>query len=78
MATKLEIKDAKNRIDELLDRARSGEEFVLAEQGNPVVRITPAAAPGGTRVFGEFQGKVWMSDDFTAPLSGEDLAEWER
>ena len=78
MSTQLEIADAKNRFNEVLDRARAGEEFVLADGGNPIVRIAPVATASGPRVFGEFAGKIHMSDDFTAPLSDQELAEWER
>ena len=78
MSIQLEIIDAKNRLGELLDRARSGEEFILSEGGKPVVRIAPAGTGTGTRLFGEFAGQVTMSDDFAAPLSGEELVEWER
>ncbi len=78
MVAKVEMNDAKGRLEELVARARAGEEIVLAEGGKAVARITSAAAPQGVRVFGEFAGKVWISDDFSAPLTDEDLAEWEK
>ena len=78
MAFEMDIAEAKARMDELLARVRSGEEIVLAEGGTPVVKMTPAAGRNGARIFGEFSGKVRMSDDFAAPLSGDALAEWEK
>jgi antitoxin (DNA-binding transcriptional repressor) of toxin-antitoxin stability system len=78
MATQMDIAEARGRMDELLARARSGEEIVLAEDDKPVVRISPAAGNSGARVFGEFAGKVHLSDDFAAPLAGDELAEWEK
>lgn len=78
MSIQLEITDAKNRFAELLERARSGEEFILADSGKPVVRIAPTGTGVATRVFGEFAGKITMSEDFAAPLSSEEVAEWER
>jgi prevent-host-death family protein len=75
MATQWETSEAKDRLDELLTRARSGEEIVLAEGGHPVVRVSPAAQGNGKRIFGEFSGKVRMSDDFAAPLTAGELAE---
>jgi prevent-host-death family protein len=68
MAAQWEISEAKVRLDELLTRARSGEEIVLAEDGHPVVRVSPAGHGNGSRVFGEFTGKVRIADDFAAPL----------
>ena len=79
MSSRMEITEAKGRWDEIVSRARSGEEIVLSERGQPVVRITSAgSAQNGTRVFGEFAGEVRVSDDFAAPLTGKDLAEWEK
>ena len=70
MAAQLDISEMKGRFDELLARVRAGEEIVFSESGHPVVRLAPAGGEGnGGRIFGEFAGKVHMSDDFTAPLS---------
>ena len=78
MGAKVEIAEAKGHWDELVARARSGEEIVLAEGGNPVARITSAVSPGGERLFGEFVGKIRMADDFASPLADDELAEWEK
>jgi prevent-host-death family protein len=64
MATQWDISQAKDRIEELLSLARSGEEVVLSEGGHPVARVTPAERNDGPRLFGEFAGKIRMSDDF--------------
>jgi prevent-host-death family protein len=68
MATQWEISDAKTRLEEMLNRARGDEEIVLSENGRPVVRVLPAKQANGTRIFGEFAGKIHMTDDFAAPL----------
>jgi antitoxin (DNA-binding transcriptional repressor) of toxin-antitoxin stability system len=69
-----------------VDRARSGEEIVLADAGKPVVKLGPAA--DGTRaeppdadnprlrMHGMFEGQIWMSDDFADPLTDEELKDW--
>ena len=77
MAAHLNIIEAKARIDELIARARSGEEIVLDAGGKAVVKLGPASENSLQRVFGEYAGRIQMSDDFTAPLSGNDLKEWE-
>jgi antitoxin (DNA-binding transcriptional repressor) of toxin-antitoxin stability system len=73
--------DSKNltttAMADALDRVRHGEEVTIADHGQPIARIVPVTGRGNGRVFGEFAGKVHLSDDFTAPLSETELAEWE-
>lgn len=76
MATQLDVAEAKDRWDELLARARGGEEIVLADQGKPVAKLVPAADNPRRQGAGMFKGQVWMSDDFQAPLTDEELKEW--
>jgi antitoxin (DNA-binding transcriptional repressor) of toxin-antitoxin stability system len=76
MSTQWDISEAKDRLDELLSRARSGEEILLAEDGHAVVRVAPVEQSNGRRVFGEFSGKIRMNDDFSAPLTPREQAEW--
>ena len=78
MPIQLKVADAQRRFAELLDRARLGEEFVLTEGGIPIVRISPAGTGTGNRVFGEFAGKISMTDDFASPLPLQERADWER
>jgi len=78
MATQWDISEARNRVDELLSRAKSGEEILLAEDGHAVVRVAPIDQGNGHRVFGEFAGKIRISDDFAAPLPPGEQAEWEK
>ncbi|WP_304009676.1 type II toxin-antitoxin system Phd/YefM family antitoxin [Methyloversatilis discipulorum] len=39
------ILEAKNRLSELIKSAQAGEEVVIANRGQPVVRLVPAEAP---------------------------------
>lgn len=47
------ILEAKNRLSELIRSARSGEDVVIANRGEPVVRLVPVdaieAGPGSGR-----------------------------
>ena len=38
------ILEAKNRLSQLIKAARAGEEVVIANRGEPVVRLVPAGA----------------------------------
>ena len=64
---------AKTHLSRLVDEAAKGEEVLIAKNGKPVVRLTPVAANGRRRVAGSLKGKIWISDDFDAPLP-DDLA----
>ena len=76
MAEQLELAQAKGRFDELLNRARAGEEIVFLDGGQPVVKLVPAQDNPRARVAGMFKGQIWMSDDFSAPLTDEELKDW--
>jgi prevent-host-death family protein len=74
MPVEMDVRDFQGHVTEVLDRVRAGEEIVLAQAGRPIARLSPAPE----RLFGEFKGRVEMADDFLAPLSDEELAEWEQ
>ena len=70
--------EAKNRLSELLRRVEAGEEVVIARNGVPVARLVPATPPKQPRVPGAWKGRVWMADDWDAPLSEEELRLFEE
>ncbi len=59
---------AKTHLSELLARVEAGEELVLARSGHPIARLVPFRPTGVARRFGGWRGRVWISDDFDAPL----------
>jgi prevent-host-death family protein len=64
------IYEAKTRLSELVELAASGDEVVIAKAGKPRVRLVavnaaPARRPGG------WEGRLWISEDFDAPLPAE-------
>ncbi|HWE94678.1 MAG TPA: type II toxin-antitoxin system prevent-host-death family antitoxin [Tepidisphaeraceae bacterium] len=72
----MEVAEAKSRVDELLARATAGEEIVIVDHGKPVARLGPAEDNPRRRARGMFKGQIWMSDDFNAPLTDDELKEW--
>ncbi len=69
--TTISMKEALAKLPELVAR---GEEVVIAVDGHPIAKVVPfdGASRGGggrrKRVFGQYRGKIHLSDDFDAPL----------
>jgi prevent-host-death family protein len=76
MADPVNMHEAKSDLSRLVERALRGEEVIIARAGVPVVRLVPVVGRA-KRKLGQWAGQVQMSDDFDAPLSGEDLDAWE-
>lgn len=69
----LNLYQAKTRLSELVDRAAAGEEIVIAKAGTPKARLVPMAPSAKPRRPGGWEGRVWIADDFDAPLPPEIL-----
>ena len=71
MATTVDIDEAKQKLTELLDLARAGNEVFIAENDRPVARLTAiVSAPeeSRVRVAGLHAGAIWVSEDFDEEL----------
>jgi len=67
--------EAKTHLSELVEQAAQGKEIVIAKSGKPKARLVPLA-PKDTRhlrIPGRGKGRVWIADDFDAPLPPEIL-----
>jgi prevent-host-death family protein len=71
------IFEAKPQLSKLIQIAENGEDVVIARAGKPVVRLTKLEPPKRPIRFGGLKGKIWIADDFDAPLPPEVLAEFE-
>jgi prevent-host-death family protein len=60
--------EAKTRLPELLERVREGHVYRITKRGIPVAELRPIDKPPRRPKRGEDRGKIWMSDDFDAPL----------
>ena len=67
------IHEAKTHFSKLIEKARLGEEVIVAKAGKPVVRLVPVDAPEKPRQPGSARGLFTMSDDFDDPLPEEML-----
>lgn len=67
----IKLYDAKTHLSALVERAARGEEFIIAKGDEPKARLVPIKGSVRARKPGGWEGRVWMSDDFDAPLPGD-------
>ena len=71
------IHEAKTHLSRLLQRVADGEEVIIAKAGVPIARLVPIEPKRKkTRPLGMDRGKIWIADDFDAPLPDDLLAEF--
>jgi len=72
------IDAAETQLSSLIEEAAAGEQIIIAKAGKPRARLVPIEEKQNdiASTFGMWKGKVWMSDDFDAPLPPEMLKEW--
>jgi prevent-host-death family protein len=70
------VAEAKARFSEIVQKAVSGEEVVIAKDNRPLLRLVPLAASGGKRKPGSARGRVWMAPDFDR--TPEDFEDYVR
>jgi prevent-host-death family protein len=71
------IHEAKTHLSRLLQRVAAGEEVTIARSGVPVARLV-AVEPEKKKIrpLGMDRGRVWIADDFDAPLPDELLKQF--
>ena len=69
--------DAKTHFSKLIARVETGEEIVIARDGDPVARLVAIRHPVSKRVAGRDRGLFAVPDDFDAPLPEDILAQFE-
>lgn len=61
--TKVNIHEAKTNLSKLIEKAKNGEEVVIAKNGEPEVMLVPCKGKSKDW-FGMDEGKGWIADDF--------------
>lgn len=69
------IAEAKSRFSELVQKALTGEDVVIARDNKPILRLVPVNDRKKGRQPGSAQGKIlFIAPDFDEPLT--DFAEY--
>jgi len=77
MAKTVNVFEAKTNLSKLIARAEKGEDVIIARAGKPVARLTRLEPEKKPIRFGGLKGKIWIAEDFDAPLPDDVLAEFE-
>lgn len=62
------IHEAKTHLSRLVEDAARGDEIIIAKAGKPVARLVAINESRTPRPRGLLKGKIWIADDFDAPL----------
>ncbi|HEX3819399.1 MAG TPA: type II toxin-antitoxin system Phd/YefM family antitoxin [Candidatus Sulfotelmatobacter sp.] len=62
------IHQAKTHFSRLIQRVAAGEEIIIARAGVPVARLVAIEPATKVRPLGMDRGRIWIADDFDAPL----------
>lgn len=73
MATIVNIYEAKTNLSDLVERAASGEEIIIAKAGVAKVKLVPMPQPMVRREPGLWAGKIWYAPDWDSPITEEEL-----
>lgn len=75
MTLQVDLKSVPSKLPDMLAAAKNGDEVLIVENDQPVAQLiavkdsSVAKAPRKPkRQLGSCAGKIWMSDDFDAPL----------
>ena len=72
----INLREAKARLSELIERVQQGERFIIAKAGKPLVRVTAidASEPGQQKRIGFLAGQSVVPDHFNR-LGEDEIAE---
>lgn len=75
------IADAEKHLSQLIQRAISGEDILVAWGEDSAVKLTPVngqLSRTQPRILGSWTGRVHIADDFDAPLPEEVLDTFHK
>jgi prevent-host-death family protein len=69
------IHEAKSNLSKLIERARAGDEVIIAKAGTPMVRLVPVDSPRKP-IFGSAKGQIVFKKGWDAPMTKRELDEF--
>ncbi|MGC3988429.1 MAG: type II toxin-antitoxin system prevent-host-death family antitoxin [Chthoniobacteraceae bacterium] len=60
--------EAKTHLSEILEKVANGASFYITKRGKRVAELKPIEVKRKRPIPGLLRGKIWMADDFDAPL----------
>ncbi|MFM8307502.1 MAG: type II toxin-antitoxin system Phd/YefM family antitoxin [Microcystis aeruginosa] len=70
----IDINQAQTQLESLLQSALKGDEIIITQNDQPVLKLVRLTPPPKLRQSGSAKGLIWMSPDFDEPL--EDFSEY--
>jgi prevent-host-death family protein len=70
------VHEAKTHLSSLLKRVTAGEEVTISRAGVPVAKLIAIMPATGARQLGAMEGRIYIADDFDAPLPADLLASF--
>jgi prevent-host-death family protein len=75
--SQVNLHEAKTHLSRLVEAAAKGEEIVIAKAGKPMAKLVPLRPVARKeRKPGVLKGKIWIAEDFDAPMTAEEQSEW--
>ena len=71
---KIDLDDARAQLERVLQTALDGEEVVITQDQEAVLKLVPVQRSNGRRKAGSAKGLISMAEDFDEPL--EDFKEY--
>jgi prevent-host-death family protein len=69
------IHEAKSNLSKLIERARAGDEVIIAKAGKPMVRLVPVDSPAKP-IFGSARGLITFKKGWDAPMTKREFDEF--
>jgi antitoxin (DNA-binding transcriptional repressor) of toxin-antitoxin stability system len=73
----IDIDEAQTRLPALIEAAARGEDIIISRDDKPLVRLEAIKPMSKLRGLGSMKGKIWIADDFDAPLPEDIQAAFE-
>jgi prevent-host-death family protein len=68
------LEKAQTALADLVQKVAHGEQFTITQNGEPKAVLSAVEAKRGKAKAGSLKGKIWISEDFDAPL--EDFKQY--